>query len=107
VSSVALFVDNGARCEGSVVQLRATQAPHVSEDRFVSRGPVVASDFYTNLRRQIDSDSGSLFNPAEREELVSLLTERDELITLLARSDPGSIERLYRIYATYSRVTGK
>jgi hypothetical protein len=65
----------------------------------------LTSDFYTNLRRHVDSDSGSLFTPAQREELVSLLSERDELITLLARSDPGSIERLYRVYATYSRVT--
>lgn len=67
----------------------------------------LTSDFYTNLRRQIDIDNGALFNQPQREELVSLLTERDELITLLARSDPGSIERLYRVYATYSRVTGK
>jgi len=67
----------------------------------------LTSDFYTNLHRQIDSDTGSLFNPAQRAELASLLTERDELITLLARSDPGSMERLYRVYATYSRITGK
>ena len=67
----------------------------------------LTSDFYTNLRRQIDIDNGTLFNPPQREELVSLLSERDELIALLARSDPGSIERLYRVYAIYSRVTGK
>jgi hypothetical protein len=68
-------------------------------------GRQLTSDFYTNLRRQVDSDTGSLFNSAQREELVSLLSERDELITLLARSDPASRERLYRIYATYSRIT--
>ena len=65
----------------------------------------LTSDFYTNLRRQIDSDTGSIFTPAQREGLSSLLTERDELLSLLARSDPAAIEHLFRVYATYSRVT--
>ena len=65
----------------------------------------LTSDFYTNLRRHVDSDNGSLFTPAQRNGLSALLTERDELITLLARSDPASIERLYRVYSIYSRVT--
>lgn len=62
----------------------------------------LTSDFYTNLRRQIYSDD--LFTPAQREGLISLLSERDDLITLLARSDPASIEHLFRVYSTYSRV---
>lgn len=65
----------------------------------------LTSDFYTNLRRQIDTGSGSLFTSAQREGLVSLLSERDELITLLARSDPAAIERLFRVYSIYTRVT--
>ena len=65
----------------------------------------LTSDFYTNLRRQVDSDSGSLFTSSQREALTTLLTERDELITLLARSDPAAIERLFKVYATYSRIT--
>ncbi len=64
----------------------------------------LTSDFYTTLRRQVDTDSGTLFTPSQRENLVSLLSERDELITLLARSDPSAIERLIRVYSTYSRV---
>jgi hypothetical protein len=64
----------------------------------------LTSDFYTNLRRQVDNDSNTLFTASQREGLTSLLGERDELITLLARSDPGSIERLFRIYSTYTRV---
>ena len=64
----------------------------------------LTSDFYTTLRRQVDTDSGTLFTPSQREGLVSLLSERDELITLLARSDPAAIERLIRVYSTYSRV---
>jgi hypothetical protein len=62
----------------------------------------LTSDFYTNLRRQVDRDS--LFTTSQREGLASLLSERDELITLLSRSDPSAIERLVRIYSTYSRV---
>jgi hypothetical protein len=64
----------------------------------------LTSDFYTNLRRQVDGDGGTLFTASQREGLTSLLSERDELITLLAHSDPGAIERLVRVYSTYSRV---
>ena len=65
----------------------------------------LTSDFYTNLRRQIDGDSGSLFTPEQREGLRSLLAERDELITLLARSDPAAGDRLLTVYSNYNRVT--
>ena len=64
----------------------------------------LTSDFYTNLRRQIDADSGSLFTPSQREGLRSLLAERDELITLLARSDPAATDRLFAAYSTYNKV---
>ena len=64
----------------------------------------LTSDFYTTLRRQIDTDNGTLFTGSQREELISLLGERDELITQLARSDPAATERLIRVYSTYSRV---
>src|SRR6185369_1299667 len=56
----------------------------------------LTSVFYTNLRRQVDGDSGTLFTASQRDGLTSLLSERDELITMLARSDPASIERLVR-----------
>lgn len=106
-TSAAIEQRDAAQRAVRLAQLHNTLATAVID---VQRGQFepsrqLTSDFYTNLRRQIDSDSGSLFNPAQREELVSLLSERDELITLLARSDPASMERLYRIYATYSRVT--
>jgi len=64
----------------------------------------LTSDFYTNLRRQIDADNGSLFTPSEREVLTSLLAERDALITLLARSDPEVTGRLLNVYSTYNKV---
>ena len=61
----------------------------------------LTSDFYTNLRRQIDAEK---FTPSEREVLTSLLAERDELITLLARSDPSVTSRLLNVYSTYNKV---
>lgn len=64
----------------------------------------LTSDFYTNLRRQIDSDSGALFTPSQREGLTFLLSERDELITLLARSDPAATDRLLNVYSTYNKL---
>ena len=65
----------------------------------------LTSDFYTNLRRQIDGDKGTLFTAAQREGLSSLLAERDELITLLARSDPAVTDRLVNVYSTYNKLT--
>ena len=64
----------------------------------------LTSDFYTDLRRQIDADSGSLLTPAQREGFRSLLTERDELIMLLARSDAAARDRLFAVYTTYTRL---
>lgn len=84
-------------------QLHNTLAAAVIE---VQRGQYeparqLTSDFYTNLRREIDSDS---LTPAQREGLTSLLPMRDELITLLARSDPSATDRLFSIYSTYNKA---
>jgi len=62
------------------------------------------SDFYTNLRSQIDAGSASVFTPSQREKLRPLLTERDAVITLLARSDPAAADRLFVIYSSYKRL---
>jgi hypothetical protein len=67
----------------------------------------LTSDFYTDLRREVDDDNGSLFDTSQREALKSLLTERDELITLLARSDPSATDRLFAVYSTYNKVANK
>lgn len=64
----------------------------------------LTSDFYTDLRRQIDTDNASVFTPAQREGLKPLLAERDELITLLSRSDPAATDRLFNVYATYNKL---
>lgn len=44
----------------------------------------LTSDFYTDLRPQVDTNSGSFLTPRQREAFRSLIAERDELITLLA-----------------------
>ena len=62
----------------------------------------LTSDFYTNLRRQVDTDNGTLFTNSQRDELKSLLGQRDELITLLARSDPAAITRFAKSYSTWA-----
>jgi hypothetical protein len=64
----------------------------------------LTSDFYTNLRRHIDDDSGNLFTSSQRDSLRSLLAQRDEVITLLARSDPAATDRLFNVYATYNKL---
>jgi hypothetical protein len=65
----------------------------------------ITSDFYTNLRSQIDAGSASVFTPAQREKLRPLLGERDDVITLLARSDPEAADRLFAIYSSYNKLT--
>jgi hypothetical protein len=64
----------------------------------------LTSDFYSNLRRQIDDDGGYLFTSSQRDGLRSLLAQRDEVITLLARSDPAATDRLFNVYATYYKL---
>ena len=66
----------------------------------------LTSEFYTNLRSQIDSNDPSIFTRAQREELRPLLHERDDVITLLARSDPAGVDRLYSIYLSYHKLAG-
>ena len=64
----------------------------------------LTSDFYTDLRRQVDSDTGSLLTSGQRDGFRSLLAERDELITLLARSDAAAQDRLFLVYSTYNKL---
>jgi len=105
-TDAAIEQRNAAQRAVRLTQLHNTLASAVID---VQRGQYeparqLTSDFYTTLRRQVDTDNGTLFTAPQREELASLLSERDELITLLARSDPSAIERLLRVYSTYSRV---
>ena len=105
-SSRAIEQRDAAQRGVRLAQLQNTLAAAVID---VQRGHYeparqLTSDFYTNLRRQVDGDSGSLFTPVQREGLSSLLAERDELITLLARSDPVASDRLFNVYSTYNKL---
>ena len=65
----------------------------------------MASDFFTTLRTQIDSDAAAAaVTPAQRERIRPLLAERDQIITLLARSDPAAAERLSDFYVAYRQA---
>ena len=65
-----------------------------------------ASEFFTNLRTEIDSGRNSVFNQAQQNNLRSILDVRDDTITLLARSDPASVDRLVDLYNTYRQAAG-
>lgn len=104
-STQAIEQRNAAQRGVRLAQLRDTLAAAVID---VQRGQYeparqLTSDFYANLRRHVDTDSASLFTPAQREGLRSLLSERDEVITLLARSDPAATDRLFNVYSAYNK----
>lgn len=63
-----------------------------------------ASEFFSNVRAEIDKGNQSVFTQAQRERITAVLSQRDELITLLARSDPASAERLAELYLSYRRA---
>ncbi len=65
-----------------------------------------ASDFFTNLRQEIERGNDSAFTTAQQENLRSLLAGRDDTITLLARGDAASGERLAEIYAAFRQAVG-
>ena len=64
-----------------------------------------ASQFFTELRDELDRDSKSAFTPAQREEAKKLLSQRDDLITLLARGDPAAANKLTDLYVAYRKLT--
>jgi len=105
-SSQAVEQRDAAQRGVRLTQLQNTLAAAVID---VQRGQYeparqLTSDFYTNLRRQVDGDSASLFSTSQRAGLRTLLAERDELITLLARSDPAATDRLFNVYSTYNKL---
>jgi hypothetical protein len=66
-----------------------------------------ASDFFTNLRAEIDRGRDSAFTEAQQKTLQSIFTDvRDDTITLLARSDPASADRLADLYSKYRQALG-
>ena len=89
-------------------QLQSTLASAMIEVERGSYEPArqLASEFYTNLRSQVEADDAPIFTPAQREGLLPLLAERDEVITLLARSDSAAVDRLFSIYQSYNKLAG-
>ena len=65
-----------------------------------------ASEFFTNLRGEIERGNDSAFATAQQENLRSLLAGRDDTITLLARGDAASGERLAEIYSAFRQAIG-
>ncbi len=63
-----------------------------------------ASNFYTELRAELDKGSESVLDQSQHENLKSLLLTRDEVITLLARNDPAAAERLANAFASYRKA---
>lgn len=65
-----------------------------------------ASDFFNNLRTEVDSGRDSLFTEAQQNVLRTVFATRDDTITLLARGDPASGDRLTELYNTYRQAIG-
>ncbi len=63
------------------------------------------SDFFTNLRAEIDRGRDSVFNEAQQNTLRPVFDTRDDTITLLARGDPASADRLADLYSKYRQAT--
>lgn len=65
------------------------------------------SDFYTNLRVEIERGKDSAFTEVQQQTLRSIFLDvRDETITLLARGDPASADRLADLHAKYRQALG-
>jgi hypothetical protein len=64
-----------------------------------------ASEFFTNLGKEIARGPDSVFNETQRNNLRAMFAARDDTITLLARSDPASADRLVELYNTYRQAT--
>ena len=63
-----------------------------------------ASDFYTNLGRELSRGRNSVFSEVPQDGLRSMFETRDDTITLLARSDPAAADRLVDLYIKYRQA---
>ena len=64
-----------------------------------------ASEFFTNLRTEIERGRDSVFTEAQQNALRPVFDTRDNTITLLARGDSASADRLTELYNTYRQAT--
>ncbi len=65
-----------------------------------------ASNFFTEVRAELDKGRSSAFTQSQQEALASILNPRDEVITLLARSDPAVADRLGTLFTSYKKAVG-
>ena len=65
-----------------------------------------ASEFYTDLREEMERGQNSAFTQTQQENLRLLLAGRDDTITLLARGDAASGERLAETHAAFRQIVG-
>jgi hypothetical protein len=63
-----------------------------------------ASEFFTDLRLQLDQGQNSALPSEQQDPASKLLNGRDELITLLARGDPAGADRLSELYLAYREI---
>lgn len=65
------------------------------------RARVLMTGFFSELQQTV----GQVDDGAQRSALEGVLAQRDEIVTLLARSNPGSTQRLVMLYATFFTAT--
>ena len=65
-----------------------------------------ASAFFTAAHAEIDKPADSALTRQQRDSLLPLLAPRDDVITVLARSDPGSADRLLNLYVAVRKALG-
>jgi len=65
-----------------------------------------ASEFFTDLREEMERGQNSAFTQTQQENLRPLLAGRDDTITLLARGDAASGERLAETHAAFRQTVG-
>ena len=65
-----------------------------------------ASEFFTDLREEMERGQNSAFTQTQQENLRPLLAGRDDTITLLARSDAASGERLAGLHTAFRQTVG-
>lgn len=95
---------DAAQLELRLIQMQKTVGTAIAD---VQRGEYeparqTMSDFYTNLRSQIDAEGNSLFTPTQREKPKTLLRDREEVITSLAQGNVTAGDRLSSVYTSYS-----
>jgi hypothetical protein len=99
---------DGAQASLRISTLQNTLANAAADARRGEYEParLAASEFYTNLRTELERGRDSAFGEAQQHALRPVFETRDDTITLLARSDPAAVDRLFDLYNKYRQATG-